>query len=208
MITNNQLNSNFYQIAAADNDGNVYGVNLLGPTDLGDVANISIAGGNLNEFLTTDGAGTLSWSIPILPDKIINGTSNVSVALNGNISFSVNGTEEMKVSTNGVELKGYTESVDTIVVSSGTYAPDVSLRTIVNISAQGNFTFNGFTNPVAGQSGTFIITQDATGSRLMTSNMRFAGALKTLSTAANTRDILSVFYNGIDYYAVLTKDFR
>ena len=53
-----------------------------------------------------------------------------------------------------------------------------------------------------------IITQPASGGPYtLTSTMKFAGALKTLSTAANSVDILSVFYDGSTYWASLAKGF-
>jgi hypothetical protein len=60
----------------------------------------------------------------------------------------------------------------------------------------GNFTLNLPTNMAAGQNLVLIITQDATGSRVMTSNAgyKFVNAVKTLSTAATAIDILSIFY--------------
>jgi hypothetical protein len=60
---------------------------------------------------------------------------------------------------------------------------------------------------VAGQSITLILTQDGTGSRLLTSTMKFAGGSKTLSTAANAVDIITVYYDGTTYWASLSKGF-
>ena len=56
---------------------------------------------------------------------------------------------------------------------------------------------------------TIIIKQDATGSRLMTSaaSFKFAGGVRTLTTAANAEDILSIFYDGTTYYCVLTRNY-
>jgi hypothetical protein len=51
------------------------------------------------------------------------------------------------------------------------------------------------------------VIQDATGSRTLTSTMKFAGGSKTLSTAANAIDILTVSYIGTTYYASLAKAF-
>jgi hypothetical protein len=144
------------------------------------------------------------WVLAILsvPPSIINGMSSVQAAPT-NILFVVGGSTTMSMTSNGLELKGFTETVTTPAFNA-TFAPDVSLSTIVKFTATSNFTFNGFTNPVAGQSATIIITQDATGSRLMTSTMKFNGGIKTLSTAANSVDIISVFYDGTTYYASLT----
>jgi hypothetical protein len=61
--------------------------------------------------------------------------------------------------------------------------------------------------PVSGESVTLVLTQDATGSRTLTSTMKFAGASKTLSTAANAIDILNISYIGTTYYASLIKGF-
>jgi hypothetical protein len=62
-------------------------------------------------------------------------------------------------------------------------------------------------NAIAGRSMTLIITQDGTGNRTLTSSMKFAGASKTLSTAASSVDIISVFYDGSTYYSALTKGY-
>jgi hypothetical protein len=101
---------------------------------------------------------------------------------------------------------GFTETVSSAVFAT-TYAPNLATGTIHKITASSNFTFNGFTNPIAGQSGTIIITQGTGGSKLMTSTMKFAGGVKTLSTAAGAIDIISVFYDGSVYYASLTKGY-
>ena len=51
----NRTNSNFYQIAKTDTNGNVVGLQNVS------IANLSITGGNPGQVLTTDGAGTLTW---------------------------------------------------------------------------------------------------------------------------------------------------
>jgi hypothetical protein len=61
--------------------------------------------------------------------------------------------------------------------------------------------------PQAGQSMVIKFIQDATGGRTLTSTWKFAAGSKTLSTAASAVDIISVFYDGTTYYAVLSKGF-
>lgn len=151
--------------------------------------------------------GTSSWVDSSRPAIMENGTSNVTVALDSDITFVVDGTTEMTLSANGAALTGYTESVTALLGITATFAPDISTSTIQRFSVDTNFTFNGFTNPIAGQSGTFIITQDTNGSRLMSSTMLFAGGMKTLSTAPGATDIISVFYDGVNYYASLTTGY-
>jgi hypothetical protein len=106
----------------------------------------------------------------------------------------------------GVNFKGYTETVTNAAFTT-TFTPNVSTATVWNMTLTNNITFSGFTNPVSGQSATFFFTQDATGSRLLTSTMKFAGGLKTLSTAGTSTDMISVFYNGTTYYATMVKGF-
>jgi putative flippase GtrA len=91
--------------------------------------------------------------------------------------------------------------------TSTSITPNVAAGTIFNYTANSNFTFNSLTSAVAGSSAVVIITQDATGSRTLTSTMKFSGASKTLSTAANSIDIISVFYDGTTYYATLSKGY-
>ena len=88
-----------------------------------------------------------------------------------------------------------------------TLTPNFTNGSIQTITATGNFTLSAFTSPVSGQTITFIITQDGTGSRTLTSTMKFAGGFKTLSTAAGAIDILTVSYIGTTYYASLSRGF-
>lgn len=112
----------------------------------------------------------------------------------------------LSVTTNAT-LKDIRETVAATLTYAATITPDVANGTIQKITLTGNVTFSAFANPVAGQSMTLIVTQDATGGRTLTSTMKFSGGSKTLSTAANSVDIISVFYDGSTYYASLGKGF-
>jgi hypothetical protein len=72
----------------------------------------------------------------------------------------------------------------------------------------GNITLNSITNIVSGQSAVLALTQDATGNRLLTSTMLFAGNVRTLSTAASSTDLISITYIGSTYYASLARGFK
>ena len=126
-----------------------------------------------------------------------------------NFNIAGGGTSIVQFNTStGVALKGYSETT-TIAAFTATFAPNVSTATIWGMTLGGNITFNGFTNPQAGQSAVFFFNQDATGSRLLTSTMKFAGGLKTLSTAGTSTDMISVLYAGagLGYLATLVKGF-
>ena len=128
-------------------------------------------------------------------------TNNWAILSSGNIK-----TVGLTVDT--IQLDDIRETVFAIGASgASTLTPNAANGSVQTISATGNFTLSAFTSPVSGQTITFIITQDATGSRTLTSTMKFAGASKTLSTAANSIDILTVSYIGTTYYASLSKGF-
>lgn len=73
---------------------------------------------------------------------------------------------------------------------------DMSASNNFSLTATGNFTLANPTNMTPGQSGLIVITQDATGSRVVSwgSNFVAAGGTKpTLSTAANAVDYVSYY---------------
>jgi hypothetical protein len=130
----------------------------------------------------------------------VNSQSIVSVS-NGNIVIAPNGTGMTMI--NNIE---YDEKVHALGTTSGTIAPNAANGNVQTITLNGNLTINAFTSPVQGQSVTLIINTGGTG-RTLTSTMKFAGGEKTLSTT-NTTDILSIFYDGTNYWASLGKDFK
>ena len=92
--------------------------------------------------------------------------------------------------------------------SSGTITPDCANGNVQTVTLTGSITFNAFSNPVSGQSMTIIITQPSSGGPYtLTSSMKFANGAKTLSTAANAVDMLTVSYIGSTYYASLITGF-
>ena len=139
-------------------------------------------------------------------------SSGTVTNLTGTASININGTVGATTPSTGkftsLTLTGqFNEAVYTAGATTGTITPDCANGTTQKITLTGSITFNAFANPVAGQSMTLIIKQSATGSLTLTSTMLFSGASKTLSTAANAIDILTVFYDGTSYYASLGKGF-
>jgi hypothetical protein len=125
----------------------------------------------------------------------LTGVSNLNSI--GNITIT-GGTAGQVLATDGAGNLSFI-TVSTAGLSNGT-----SNIAVLN---NGNITFSSISNIAAGQSFTLIVNQDATGSRTLTSTMKFAGNSKTLSTAASSIDIISVFYDGTTYYASLTKGY-
>jgi hypothetical protein len=158
---------------------------------------------DLQSYLTSETFTSLAQdTTPQLGgDLDVNGQSIVSVS-NGNIVLAPNGTGKTKI--NNIN---YSEAAPYTVIYGATITPDVANGNIQKVTLTGNVTFSAFSNPVAGQTLTLFVVQDATGSRTLTSSMLFAGGSKILSTAANAIDIITVHYDGTTYYANLVTNF-
>lgn len=104
------------------------------------------------------------------------------------------------------DVTGYTEPVYSLGTTSGTITPNVANGNVQSITLNGNLTFSAFTSPVAGQSMTLIINTNGT-SRTLTSTMKFSGGSKTMSVT-NTTDIMTVYYDGTNYWASYVTDWK
>jgi hypothetical protein len=103
------------------------------------------------------------------------------------------------------------ETRDTVFAggtTTGTITPNAASGNVQTITLTGSITLNALASPVTGQSLTLIIRQPATGGPFtLTSSMLFAGGFKTLSTANNAIDMLTISYIGTTYYASLVTGF-
>ena len=176
-------------------------------------ATITVSDGTSSTTIDLNGTITFTAGSGISVDEA-SGTITISNTQSAGISNVVEDTTpqlggELDAQGNtvsNVNLKDYKETNYSLSYSS-TITPDVANGNVQTVTLTGNVTFNGFSNAEAGQSLTLIVKQDGTGSRTLTSSMLFAGADKTLSTAANSVDIISVFYDCTNYYASLAKGF-
>jgi hypothetical protein len=173
-------------------------------TSIGTLSNLTVTGnisaGNLTG--TTYVAGTLTTaaqpnitSVGTLSSLTVSGTATITT---GNITTGNFG--------NSVFTK-YQEKVVAGGSVSGTITPDAAAGTIYTYTLTGAITLNALTNAVAGTSMTIILTQGGTGSYGLTSTMKFAGGAKSLSSAVGAIDIISVFYDGTNYYAIVSRSY-
>jgi hypothetical protein len=90
-----------------------------------------------------------------------------------------------------------------------TFTPDATEASIQIMTLTGNISINGFNtgNVAYGQSVTLLLIQDSTGSRTLTSGMKFAGGSKALSTSPGAIDVLYITYINGYYLASLVKGF-
>lgn len=156
-------------------------------------AGVGLSGG------TITGSGTIS-----LPTTgVAAGTYQGSVTVDtlGRVTAATN------------NLTGYSEGIFNLG-NSANPSINVANGNVQRLTLTGNWAFPGFASPIAGQSVTIIITQDINGNRTISTTgitARWAGGAnagnKTLSTAGNSVDILTIFFDGSTYYFSLSKGF-
>lgn len=158
---------------APNGSGNIQLTPASGNITLG-ATNFPTADGSVNQFITTNGSGTLAFTSTLV----------------------------------GSTFTDYKETIYTGGTTTGTITPSVANGNVQSITLSGSITLNALGTPETGDSMTLIVTQPASGGPYtLTSSMKFAGGTKTLSTAANAIDIISVVYDGTSYYASLSTNF-
>jgi len=201
-------------------NGDGYGISNIAVGNIVGLSTSSISNGTSNvDIATVDGNIDMSVGAANVAVFSTTGAAYPGVlSVNGNITAknditaeagaNLVGSASLNVATaNSLGLTKYNETNVSGGTVSGTITPDASTGTIYKYTLNGAITLNSITNVVAGTSMTIILTQDATGTRTLTSTWKFANGEKTLSTIPNYIDIISVFYDGTDYYAVLTNAF-
>ena len=170
------------------------GISITNPDSGGDFVITNTQSAGISDVVS-DTSPQLGGNLDVQTNSIVS-TSN------RDIQFSPNGTGQTKAT----RLQ-YDEDIHNIGTTSGTKTPDINDGNVQKITLDGNLTLNAFASATAGQSLTLIITQDGSGNRTLSSTMKFAGGVKTLSTGASKVDIMTVFYDGSNYWASLSTDF-
>ena len=125
----------------------------------------------------------------------VNDAMNISGALTANSTVTFNA--------------GYVEKISALS-SSSTITVNCALAPVHKVTLTGNTAFV-ISNLPTGGTATIIIVQDGTGSRTATfgtdtsTSVKFAGGTPTLSTAASSIDIVSIFNDGTNYYGDIGK---
>jgi hypothetical protein len=210
LSANNRITSTF-QATTADGGGSIF---------LNNATNNRIdfsTGGVAAPAFTTRSAGT---KIVLWPG-ISAASGDYAIGIESNTQwFSVPATTSQFLwyggTTVAATLSGAgaftaVETRDTVYAAgatTGTIAPNAANGNVQTITLTGSITLNALTSPVTGQSLTLIIRQPATGGPFtLTSSMLFAGGFKTLSTANNAIDMVTISYIGTTYYASLVTGF-
>jgi hypothetical protein len=187
-------------------------------------ANVNLGGGG-STYSNANVASYLPvYSGNVLAANIIQtatGQITTPSGTNGNITLNPDGSGYViftnitpVIMGNTLQVRDVRDTVYTIASGSGTttgtITPDPANGDLQVLTLTGSITFNAFNNPQSGQTVTFAVTQPSSGGPyLLTSSMKFAGGNKTLSTAANATDLLTVTYvnSTIGYLASLVTGF-
>tara|TARA_R110002074_G_scaffold65124_3_gene154974 strand:+ start:165 stop:2699 length:2535 start_codon:yes stop_codon:yes gene_type:complete len=165
--------------------------------------------GNLTGDVTGDVTGTVS---SLSNQTTANLTENTNLYYtDARVDARLSSGQVTSISVDDLSLKSFQETI----LNEGTVVGDISSNidaddgSIYEVTAVGDITINSIANAVAGTSMTLIIKQDSTGGRLLTagSSIKWAGGNKTLSTAANSVDLITMFYDGAVYYASLSRGY-
>lgn len=166
---------------------------------------------DLNSALTIAAGTGISLTLNPATDTLTITNSQPAVDLSNYVTLDgVQTITGAKSLTGTTTLGPYKESVYSIGNSgSGTVTPNFNNGPVQTVTATGNFTLALPSNIAAGSNLTLIITQDGTGGRTFSPNAsyKFANGLKTLSTAANKIDIMTIFYDGSRYLCSLNRNY-
>jgi hypothetical protein len=202
----------------------IYGNNFDGSAALTQVI-ASTYGGTGNGFTKFSGPTTAERTFT-LPDAsstilvsggalgtpsggtVTNLTGTASININGTVGATTPaaGTFTNLSSTGTLTFKNPIEAVYSLGTTGGTIAPDAANGSVQSITLNSALTLNAFTNPTAGESITLIIN-GGTAYTSITSTMKFAGGVKTLTGTASCIDIVSIYYDGTTYFASLGKGY-
>ena len=165
-----------------------------------------VAGDAVANIVASATTGAISATGNITGAYFLGNGSSLTSVVNLTDTQTVVGNKSF---TGTTTLGPYIETTAASVNSSTSFTPTMSNGPVQKLTATANFALNLPSGMVTGQSITLIITQDATGSRVMTAAAayKFAYGIEILSTAANSIDVMSIFYDGTNYLCNLVKGY-
>ena len=181
--------------------------------------NIVVTGGSVTGVTFSSSAATITGgSITGITDLAVadggTGASTLTGVLKGNgtsaFTAATAGTDYAGIDTAQTFTKGQRGEI-TVLTDGATITPDLADSNNFSVTLGGNRTLANPSNIVAGQSGSFFITQDGTGSRTLAygSYYDFAGGTApTLSTTAAAVDRIDyVVRTATSIHAVFTANY-
>lgn len=180
----------------------------------------SVTNGDIN--IATSGAGQIILSAPRVAAGQINATTFAtngdvdtnsirSFDSNADISLESQGTGQIAMNSAVKFNVGYIDDINTLT-SSSTITVESSLAPVHKVTLNTNTAFV-ITNLPTGGTITLIIRQDATGFRTATfgtdgsTAIKFPSGAATLSTAANSIDVVTIFNDGTAYLGNIANSY-
>ena len=171
--------------------------------------------GNLSgEVVIATGGGEYIPGATISNFTVKNGLGSAYGRKNGD-SLRIDYTGETYFETGNVEINAgtlvigqdYKETVYTSLPTSGTWTLDPSNGTVQEVTITGGITINATDQSAleSGQTVTIVIKNANAGT--LTSDLKWAGGNKTLSTTSGATDIITISNLNGTYYASLAKGF-
>jgi hypothetical protein len=165
---------------------------LTGGTMSGNIAMGNRWLSNVAAVRYNDGTTDSTASLPLTGGSV---TGNVEFN-NNYVTNAVLGTTIEKTANIGVVLGTVTVNANTGPIQTAVVSGNITINT------------NNMTNFNTGESVTLVLTQATNANtRILTSNLKYAGASKTLSTANAAIDTISITYDGTNYLAALVKGY-
>jgi autotransporter-associated beta strand protein len=178
-------------------------ITLLGhPT----VEGVTSTGATGTGKLVFDNAPTFSGAVTVSNNTQSTSSTTGALIIAGGVGITRSLYVDGPVTTSTLTVKDVRDTVYSATFAS-TFTPDAANGAIQNLTLTGSITINAFASPQTGQTVTLILTQGGSGSYALTSTMKFAGGLKTLSTTVGSVDLLTITYTGSVYYASLVTGF-
>jgi hypothetical protein len=206
--------------------------NTLTTTDIGEGTNLYFTAarargnvsatdaGGMGAFSYSSGTGVFTYTGPSDSEvRAVISAANTTTG-HGNISYSSStgvitydrvtpANILSEITAGNVKLKQYSETVFNAGNQSGSVTLNVANGSIQQLTLVGNITALNFTNITAGSTVSLILRQDAIGfRRLITTgwtNWDFVGDNTTLTVDPLAYDILTVTYDGTNYFASLVN---
>ena len=197
--------TNLISVTDAGGDGSLsYSSGVItytGPNQTEANARIAAAPNQVREHLSATNSGSGFGSIAYNNSTGVTTYTRVS---NADIASSI--------LNNTIKLKNYSETAVDYGSVAGNITVDLNLGSIHEYTLVGNVTFISFANAVAGSSATLIFKQDAVGGRQLDTTTHtwtgweFAGNSKTLTLAANSKDVMTVIIPDTgEYYSSIVS---
>ena len=146
--------------------------------------------------ITVGTAGTYQGSITTdVYGRVTGGSDGFTANINGNGQYLQN-----------IIFDRYQEKVANVADMTGTVTIDANVAPVQRANITGNITINtnNLTNFQPGESVTLILKASAN-TRTFTSNLRFVNSNKTIAGNTITTDVVTIFYDGVEYLGTVAQ---